>query len=213
MIFKEKDVVVFYGDSLMEGFKQKASGEGSLTNNNLGIGYVNLFFGYMYSKYPHLNLRIINKGVSGNRSIDLVENVNEIVELQPNVLFLGVGVNDMWRNIDMFHNSNYFTTLKQYEENLRFLINKFKNNCKIILVGPFILEPNKNDLLRQNIDQANLVMEKLSKEYNLNLINTQKAFDKYLETNNFLKLSLDRIHVNITGNFIILDELLKTLKL
>ena len=58
-----------------------------------------------------------------------------------------------------------------------------------------------------------VVMEKLAKEYNLNLINTQKPFDKYLETNNFLKLSLDRVHVNITGNFIILDEIIKTLKL
>ena len=77
MLFKPNETVIFFGDSITHANKSEV--EGSYLWDVLGNGYVNMVNSYYHLYHPELNLRVINQGISGNRSIDLVNRLDQDV--------------------------------------------------------------------------------------------------------------------------------------
>jgi lysophospholipase L1-like esterase len=84
--------------------------------------------------------------------------------------------------------------------------------CKLVIITPFFLEPNKNDPLRKMCDEYNAVLKKLSDEYGTYYCDVQSTFDKFMEKESAYLLSNDRVHPNSAGHYIIATELLKVLE-
>lgn len=205
MSIKKNDCIVFFGDSITDAGKNRIEGEGPLLCNPYGNGYVSLVFGYLRSKYPQYHLRIVNQGIGGNRTWDLLERYEQnVLNLKPNHLFIMIGVNDAWRPLDFPDIPGLITTTKQYEQNLEKLItDSLKNNINVTILSPFMIDYDHSDPLLKVLDEYILVCEKLASKYQLAYINMQVLFEKLLEDITVYEISSDRIHPNITGHMLI----------
>lgn len=64
-----------------------------------GVGYVHLIAEYMAAENAG-NL-VLNRGISGNRVLDLVERWDDdCLDLEPDLLSILIGINDVWRHFD-----------------------------------------------------------------------------------------------------------------
>ena len=186
-------------------------------NTGLGNGYAFFVDTALSALYPEQKIWVDNTGIGGNTSKQLLERFDEeVLSRNPDVLTVMIGINNVWRHFDI---GSYFPEglkeldLPHYESNLRKIIEKtLARNCKLILLSPYFLEPNKNDPLRKMCDEYGDVIKKLTEEYGTYYCDVQSAFDKFMEKESAYLLSNDRVHPNQTGHYIIANELLKVLK-
>ena len=82
--------IVFFGDSITE------SGRNQLDPNDLGVGYVKIAAGKLRLLYPDEKIEIVNRGVGGNRTQDLLLRINEVTDENPDFIVLQAGINDVW---------------------------------------------------------------------------------------------------------------------
>ena len=119
------DIILFQGDSITDAGRSRTE----LKPNNasaLGSGYSFLAAADILFAHPEKNLKIYNKGISGNKVYQLAERwENDTIALQPNILSILIGVNDFWHmmngnyagNLDTYRN-DYIRLLKQTREKL-----------------------------------------------------------------------------------------------
>lgn len=209
MIFKMNESVIFLGDSITDS--NKSGHEGSYVWDVLGNGYVNMVNSYYLLYQPELNLRIINQGISGNRTSDLLERLDkDVLAFNPNHVVLMIGVNDAWRQLDCPQIPEYKLTKEMYEKNINEIIEKLQlKKINVVIMSPFYLEPNKDNILRQKVDAYNNVLKRSATTYGLMYIDLQRAFDHLLEKVSIFTISGDRIHLNMAGNMFVRDQVLK----
>ena len=216
MLFKKNDSVLFLGDSITSASKPKEEGEGAPSNipSPFGEGFVNLVYGYLHLNYPELHLRVINKGISGNRSIDLVNRFqSDCIDYKPNWLILMVGTNDIWRQFDCPDMPKYNIGNQEYESNIEYMVKRSsESNTQVIICSPFIIEPNKKELMRTVFDVYGAICKNIAEKYNAIYIDIQKAFDRLLKNISTYELAKDRIHPNITGHMLIMQEIMRVVE-
>jgi lysophospholipase L1-like esterase len=133
----QKDqVILFQGDSITDAGRNKDDN----TYNNvkaLGTGYALLTAVQLLEKYASLNLKIYNKGISGNKVFQLADRWDkDCLELKPNVLSILIGVNDFWHKL----NGNYNGTIDIYRNDFTALLERTKKafpDVKLIICEPF----------------------------------------------------------------------------
>ena len=82
--------ILFQGDSITD------CGRNRQQLSSLGSGYAMMVKGQMGLEYPAEH-EYINKGVSGNRSVDLYARIKaDILNLKPDFMSILLGVNDVW---------------------------------------------------------------------------------------------------------------------
>lgn len=205
MLFKKNDKIVFAGDSITDCNRLRPAGEGDLPANPYGNGYVALTFAYLRSKYPDLRLRIINQGISGDRSIDLLRRYDDILALAPDWIIIMIGVNDVWRHFDCPDIKERHVSLTVYEKNLEEMIAKNKErNIGTILLSPFVIEANREDPLRRMLDEYREALHQLARKHDLHYVDIQAAYDGLLREITSYEISRDRVHPNIVGHMLIM---------
>lgn len=207
-MFKKDDIVIFFGDSITEANKTKD--EWAIVSDAIGNGFVNMINAHYYLN-TDLNLRIINKGTSGDRTFDLIERIDQdVLSYKPNHVFIMVGINDIWRMFDMPQIKDFKTNSLEYNKNIEELVTRLlSEDINVILLTPFYLETNLTNPIRKMVDLYNNELRNISLKYNLTLIDLQKSFDKLLNNKSSFLLSRDLVHVNMMGHTYIKDEILK----
>src|SRR5690606_26784519 len=126
---------------------------------------------------------VLNKGVAGNNSKDLMVRVdNDVINEQPDLVIIMVGTNDMI-------NSKKFLTFDEYFSNLKCITTKIKSTLprtKIVLTSilpvdeDYVFNRHKKDLFicspNQKIDYLNTTIKKISKEQDLYFIDVNSCF-------------------------------------
>ena len=91
----------------------------------------------LLEKYASLNLKIYNKGISGNKVFQLAERWDkDCLELKPDVLSILIGVNDIWHKL----NGQYNGTVEIYRKDYIALLERTKKalpDVKLIICEPF----------------------------------------------------------------------------
>ncbi|MFA5693488.1 MAG: SGNH/GDSL hydrolase family protein [Acholeplasmataceae bacterium] len=207
MLFKKNETILFYGDSITDYDKHGV--EGSIADNVLGTGYVGLINSKIIKKYPNLNLRFINQGISGNRVVDLLNRFDrDVLPFKPDYVFILIGINDLHGTYNRPQIPEFNKNHLIYKEELEKLIIKILNiNSKVILLSPFLIEANSKDFLKEKTYQYVEEMKKLGVKHNIPFINLQSEFDKQLEQIFYLYLTYDKVHPNLTGHMIIADKI------
>ncbi|MDD4000400.1 MAG: SGNH/GDSL hydrolase family protein [Bacilli bacterium] len=213
MLLKKNESIVFAGDSITDCGRIRPEGEGAPVANPFGNGYVNLVFGYLHSKYPSLHIRVINQGISGNKSDDLLKRYDEILDLNSDWVFLMIGVNDVWRRFDCPEIKRLHVCPEQYQNNVEEMIQKtIVKQTKMVILSPFIIHQNEEDEMKKELKKYQGILKDLSKKYNLDFIDIQAEFDKILNYITTFELSKDRIHPSITGHFVIMQSIMSYLE-
>jgi lysophospholipase L1-like esterase len=178
----------------------------------LGDGYVSFVDSLLAALHPEVNIRVLNTGISGHRITDLEARwQRDVLDLSPDWLSVMIGINDVWQQFNNQLDPDQ-TKIEQYENIYRKLLNQTRHNLKgLILMSPYLIEPDPSDLMRQHMDAYSRVVKKLAHEFDAIFVDTQAAFDRYLAHRPAQSLSDDRIHPNRTGHMIIANAFLASM--
>ena len=130
------NIILFQGDSITDSGRNKE--DNSFNNARaLGSGYPMLTAAALMEKYASLNLKIFNKGISGNKVYQLAERwEKDCLEIKPDILSILIGVNDIWHKL----NGSYKGTVEIYRNDFIALLVRTKKalpNVKFIIGEPF----------------------------------------------------------------------------
>ena len=208
--------VVFLGDSITQAAESE-EGEGT-------------YKGFITSLRENVSqeVELINKGIGGNKVSDLLLRYNDdVLKLKPNIVFIYIGINDVWHKYDWGTGSD----IDIYEKGLRKIITDIKAvGAKIILCTPTVIGENNGEfklnnnfkdidtmeIMNKDLDAFSDVVRNLSSEFNTDLLDLRKKFKEYISENNDQNmpkgvLTSDGVHLNNEGNKLIADEMIKFL--
>ncbi|HOU09765.1 MAG TPA: SGNH/GDSL hydrolase family protein [Clostridiales bacterium] len=202
-MFENDAVILFQGDSITD------CGRSRLRNNGLGSGYVRMIAGALKKAAPDAGIRVLNRGISGNRAIDLVERwQKDCIDLQPDYLSILIGVNDTWRAFD----SNDYTADVTFKARCRTILEETlkKTQAKIILLSPFLLDVNeKVTKMREDLSGKQRAVGELAQEYAAKWLDLDAVFAQACTTAPPTEFSLDGVHPTAKGHALIAAEWLK----
>ncbi|MDB3883821.1 GDSL-type esterase/lipase family protein [Flavobacteriaceae bacterium] len=204
----DKEVAEPWGDTFVY---PKATGFITLLNENVGD-----------------NMELIGKGVSGDKVSDLLTRYkDDVMKLNPDIVFIYIGINDVWHKYDFGTGSD----IDFYESGLRKIIYDIKKQgADIVLCTPTLIGENSGEFTLVNqfkdvetmermngdLDAFSDVIRKLSTELNTDLLDLREIFMTYVSENNLDNepaglLTYDGVHLNDLGNKLIADEMMKFL--
>ena len=102
-------------------------------------GYINL----LKKTLDPNQYELIGAGVGGNKVYDLYLRMEEdVLNKKPDLVFIYVGINDVWHKLGARTGTDYDKYLKFYQA----LINKIQaNGSKVVLCTPTVIGEKKND--------------------------------------------------------------------
>jgi lysophospholipase L1-like esterase len=135
---EKDDVVLLQGDSITDWKRKKTALEAN-SPSGLGDGYAFMVASQLLCAYPDKNLKIYNRGVSGNKVFQLAERWDaDCLDLKPNVLSILVGVNDFWHTLV----NNYKGTVQTYRDDYTALLERTRKalpDVKLIIGEPYAI--------------------------------------------------------------------------
>ncbi len=196
--------IVFFGDSITE------SNRNLLDPDDLGVGYVKIAAGKLRLLYPDLELDILNRGVGGDRTVELLERVQkDVVDEHPDIVILAIGVNDVWHRFLLGRE----VTVEQFTENYNKLVEIIKGTgAKLLLLQPFVLNMEDKPRLRPYIAQINEVIGNIAVREALPLIPLDEIFTGLTQDIKPEQFSVDGVHPTHRGCRYIADLVIKELK-
>lgn len=203
MKLSSNEKLVMIGDSITDCDRKRPVGEGIF--EGLGRGYVSMINALLTVVYPELAIRVVNMGSSGHTVRDLKDRwQTDIIDLKPDWLSIMIGTNDVWRQYDQPLITESHVYIEEYEATLRSLINETLPMLKgLILMTPFYIEPNRNDAMRNTMDQYSQVVRRLAEEYGAIFVDTQAAFDRLMINIYPATIAWDRVHPSMVGHMAI----------
>lgn len=197
-------IFLFQGDSITDADRRRDD------INNFGYGYPNIVAS-KYSSECVNEYKFINKGISGNRIVDLYARIKvDLINLKPDYLSILIGVNDVWHEIQS-HNG---VDNEKFKKILSMLIEEVKEalpNIKIIMLEPFVLkgpatEENWDEFYSETKLRARSVKE-VSEKYDLSFVPLQDKFNEATKNTETTYWLADGVHPTAAGHGLIAKEL------
>jgi lysophospholipase L1-like esterase len=204
LVFKAKDVIEFIGDSITDADHLTPSYE------PYGNGYVRYIHHLLQTGYPELKLKVLNKGISGDRVTNLKNRwKSDVLDVNPNWLFIYIGINDVWRYFE--GDREEAVALPEFENTYRQLINGARTNtqAQIRLVSPFLAEDDAKDSFRVKLSSYQDAIDNLGKGFNIPVIHLQPAFDWAMLSEPSSHWATDRVHPTEVGHMLIALTILR----
>jgi lysophospholipase L1-like esterase len=173
------NVILFQGDSITDSGRNKEDTEFN-TARNLGSGYPMLAGAALLNKYEALNLKVYNKGISGNKVYQLAERWDkDCLELKPDVLSILIGVNDLWHKL----NGTYNGTIDIYRNDYIALLERTMKalpNLKLIICEPFAVNGVKavDDKWYPEFYEYQKAAREIAKQFRATFIPFQSIFNE-----------------------------------
>lgn len=197
---KNPKKVIFFGDSITQAGVQ-------------GNGYINL----LKKEVDPANFELIGAGIGGNKVYDLYLRLeDDVLNKKPDLVFIYVGINDVWHKLGAKTGTDYDKYLKFYQA----LITKIQNNgAKVVLCTPTVIGEKKDgdNEVDGDLNKYAAGVRELAAKNNLPLCDLRKAFMAYEAANNTENkekgvLTTDKVHLNDVGNKLVADTMLPFLK-
>ena len=203
--------LVFQGDSITDAGRAQPIAEGLF--DPMGRGYVHFCDALINARYPELNIHVVNVGISGNNSRDLVARwQRDVLDLKPDWLSLMIGINDVWRQFDMPYAPMTHVYIDEFEANLKQLVGQTRQLVKgFTLMTPYVVEGMKNEPFRATMDKYSAVVRKIAQRNDCVLVDTQAAYDEVLQHAHSQRFAWDRIHPNQIGAMVAARAWLKAM--
>lgn len=192
--------VIFFGDSITQAGAKPG-------------GYIMKLGDMLAKQNKAADYELIGAGIGGNKVYDLFLRMeDDVLAKQPDLVFIYIGVNDVWHKRTSGTGTDPDKFLKFYEA----LIRKLQAaNAKVVLCTPAVIGEKTDHSNEQDgdLNQYSTMIRELAKKQNLPLCDLRKAFLDYdLKNNPENKaqgiLTTDRVHLNDTGNQFVADQMM-----
>lgn len=193
------DIILFQGDSITDAGRTKT--EASANNQKaLGAGYAFLASADLLNAHPDKNLKIFNKGISGNKVYQLAERWDvDTIEIKPTVLSILVGVNDYWH----MKKHNYPGTIETYRKDYSALLERTKAKfpeIKLIIGEPFaILGTSVDQSWFAELKPYQEAAKELADKFGATFIPYQRIFNNALKLAPVEYWAPDGVHPSVAG--------------
>jgi lysophospholipase L1-like esterase len=194
--------ILFQGDSITDCGRNRETG-------GLGGGYPSMVAGLFKARNPGVEVTFINKGISGNRVVDLQGRWQEdCIDLAPDVVSILIGINDTWRRYD----SGNPTSARDYETGYRSILSKVKAlGAQILILEPFVLPyPEDRKSWREDLDPKIAAAKRLAGEFGAEYIPLDSLFAEAAKAYPPEFWAGDGVHPSAVGHALIADAWLKT---
>jgi lysophospholipase L1-like esterase len=202
--------ILFQGDSITDAGRNRDDN----TYNNpraLGTGYALLTAVELLEEYAELNLKIYNKGISGNKVYQLAERWDkDCIELKPDVLSILIGVNDFWHKL----NGNYNGTIEIYRNDYNALIERTKQalpNVKLVICEPYAVPGVKavDDKWFPDFYEYQKAAREIAEKFGAIFVPFQKVYDEAIKRAPAAYWTADGVHAALPGAQLMADAWLE----
>ena len=170
--------ILFQGDSITDAGRDKKN-QIPNAQKAFGGGYAWMAASHLLISNPEFNLTIHNRGISGNKVHQLAARWDkDCIALQPDILSILIGVNDIWHGL----NGRYDGTVKTYEKDFIALLERTRKslpNTRFIICEPFVLKCGAvNDKWFPEFDHYRESARKISERFEGIFVPFQSMFDQ-----------------------------------
>lgn len=208
MIFESNDRIIFAGDSVTD--MGSVCSVADQFQENLGRSYVRIIDNMLAAWYPERIIGILNAGINGNTSRDLLARWDrDVLGNAPTWISICIGINDVWRQFDMPTYPHLAVTPEDYAANIEKMVISGKEHSKgVFLMTPYIMEPCREDAMRARMDEYGNICREIAEKHSVILVDVQRAFDDFFAHRHSSSVSWDRIHPNQVGATVMAREFL-----
>ena len=186
---KSNDTILFIGDSITDAERHRRG------YAPLGFGYVHFAGNLLLAKYPALDLRLINRGISGDTVQDMARRWDgDCLIHRPNILSVLIGINDVWRMA--MEPDREASSPREYEATYDQLLStaKQKCGCQLVLMEPFMFCSDPSNPVFESLGPYIEAVRRLAWRYDAALIPLQQEIDEQIHEVAAEKWSEDMVH-------------------
>ena len=214
MKLNKGETILFIGDSVTDCNRGRQEDIYAWAPQHHGTSYVSDVEAELLISYTDLGIKILNRGIADNTIRDLKARwQTDVMDWQPDWVFVFIGINDVWKQFQYPNVADKWIQLEEYEQTYRELIERTKPAVrKLVLVTPYYLEPNRADPMRIRMEAYADIVRSLVREYDLEIVDMQIAWDALLTKMYSQQISYDRVHPNHVGHVYIAKQIMKLLE-
>lgn len=207
------DVILFQGDSITDSGRNKTNNTPNAASH-LGNGYALMAAGELLLQHPGKDLKIFNKGISGNKVYQLAERWDaDALNIKPSILSIHIGVNDFWHTLT----SGYKGTVETYISDYKKLLDRTKTalpDVKFILCEPFAVMGVRSvdEKWYPTFDLFRKAARDMADQYNAPFVPYQTAFDKAIKQAPPIYWTGDGVHPSVAGAALMAQTWLEAVK-
>jgi lysophospholipase L1-like esterase len=209
--------ILLVGDSITDMGRDRNSGDQYPLAH--GFGYPFIVNSRLCEK-DVLNYTLINRGISGNRIVDVYARIKtDVINLKPDYMSLLIGVNDVWHELGGKQNG---VDAEKFEKIYDMLIGEIVEalpNIKIMIMEPFVLEgsatvpteeePERWEYFSTEVPKRAAAAKRIAKKYGFPFIPLQKKLDEACRRAPASHWLRDGVHPTPMGHWLIKNEWLK----
>ena len=205
--------ILFQGDSITDASRDR-SGRQHNDAAAMGRGYAYLAMCRLLADSPARALAVYNRGISGNRVPDLRARWDaDCVGLQPDVLSILIGVNDLWHKME----GRSSGTVAQYESGYAELLEQTRRalpQTRLVLCEPFALRCGAvTERWFPEFDERRAVAARLAQRSGAAFVPFQDVFDRALRAGSTPEYwAADGVHPTPQGHQLMADAWLASVR-
>jgi len=201
--------IVFLGDSITAGGERPG-------------GYVWLVRHYLNTIYPKAGITVINSGISGHKSTDMLARFDrDVIQKRPDLVFISVGVNDVWHGFYDNHPAGdgpLGIKVEDYQANVLKMVHLAQaQKARVFLMQATLIGEDVTHAENKKAIVYNEALRHVATETHSTLVDLQNPFRSLVSayrasthsTQNFL--TVDGVHMNESGNFLMAQTVLSAL--
>ena len=198
---EKDDIILFQGDSITDAGRNREEKAANKTQA-LGSGYALLAGSRLLNIHATKNLKLFNRGISGNKVYQLAERWDaDCLELKPSVLSILIGVNDFWHT----RTGRYDGTIDVYRKDLRSLLQRTKDKLpgvKLIMGEPFAVSGIKavDESWFPAFNEYQKAARETAADFGAVFIPYQSIFDKASKIAPPVYWTYDGVHPSLAGS-------------
>ncbi len=182
-------------------------------------GYVWLTRRFLQDLYPEQQIEVINAGISGHRSNDMLNRFKpDVIDRKPDLVTISVGVNDVWHGFYDNHprgDGPRGIKLEEYRANVESMVfSAEKFGARVVILSATPIYEDTSGAENKKAEAYNAALKDIARKHHLIYVDYQRPFRDLIRayrretggSDNFL--TVDGVHMNPSGNKVMAHVLL-----